>query len=390
MATVDTNHGDIRRIEAAEIETRFARGWHCVGLARKFRDGDPHTIQAFGQKLVAFAGEDGDLHVLDAYCRHMGGDLSQGTVKGNEVACPFHDWRWGGDGRCKQIPYARRVPLRARTATWPTLEQDGMLFVWNDPEGNPPIAEQAPPVITKLDEGEWTDWVWNEMLVNTNCREVIDNVVDMAHFFYVHNGFPKYFKNVFEGHVATQYFDGVQREDVVAVHQVNDGETSSAPKFLGTGSEASYFGPSFMVDHLDRIFEDGTNPAVLINAHYPIDNNSFMLHFGFKVKRRPDVAPEEAEAAALASGQGILAGFMQDVEIWRNKTRIDNPLLCEEDGPVYQLRRWYQQFYVDVADITPEMTARFEFEIDTTAAVRAWEAEVAQNLARRETVGSAR
>src|SRR3546814_3231175 len=77
----------------------------------------------------------------------MGGDLSQGTVKGNEIACPFHDWRWGGDGKCKAIPYARRVPLRARTASWPTMVQDGMLFVWNDPQGNPPPADVTIPKI---------------------------------------------------------------------------------------------------------------------------------------------------------------------------------------------------------------------------------------------------
>jgi 3-ketosteroid 9alpha-monooxygenase subunit A len=33
----------------------------------------------------------------------------------------------------------------------------------------------------------------------------------MAHFFSIHGGFPTYFKNVFEGHVATQYFDGRSR-----------------------------------------------------------------------------------------------------------------------------------------------------------------------------------
>jgi 3-ketosteroid 9alpha-monooxygenase subunit A len=51
--------------------------------------------------------------------------------------------------------------------------------------------------------------------------------------------------------------------------------------------------------------------------------------------------------------EGVSKGFLQDVEIWKHKTRIDNPLLVEEDGAVYQLRRWYQQFYVDVADIEP-------------------------------------
>ena len=83
-------------------------------------------------------------------------------------------------------------------------------------------------------------------------------------------------------------------------------------------------------------------------------------------------------------GDYIRMGFEQDVEIWKNKTRIDNPLLCEEDGPVYQLRRWYEQFYTDVADIKPEMTDRFEFEVDTTKANEYWQAEVAANLAKRE------
>lgn len=62
---------------------------------------------------------------------------------------------------------------------------------------------------------------------------------------------------------------------------------------------------------------------------------------------------------------------------------MQNPLLCEEDGPVYQHRRWYEQFYVDVADVQPDMTARFEFEVDTDHANEHWQAEVAENLAAR-------
>ncbi len=94
----------VRTIEAGTPPARFARGWHCLGLAAGFRDGGPHAVAAFGTKLVVFADSSGALHVLDAYCRHMGGDLSQGTVKGDAVACPFHDWRWGGDGRCASVP----------------------------------------------------------------------------------------------------------------------------------------------------------------------------------------------------------------------------------------------------------------------------------------------
>ena len=205
---------EIRMIDEGASPERFARGWHCLGLATDFHDGNPHPIEAFGTKLVVFADSQGELKVLDAYCRHMGGDLSQGTVKGDSVACPFHDWRWGGNGKCTAIPYARRVPPLAKTRAWTTLEQDGLLFVWHDPEGNPPPAEVAIPII-KTPDHEWTDWVWKSIVIDTNCREIVDNVVDMAHFFYVHFSFPTYFKNVFEGHVAIQEQSGINRDDIV-------------------------------------------------------------------------------------------------------------------------------------------------------------------------------
>ncbi len=378
MAAQDLANDEVRTIEVDAAPTRFARGWHCLGLTDAFRDGKPHTLHAFGHKLVVFqSAGNGGLNVLDAYCRHMGGDLSQGTIKGDEIACPFHDWRWGGDGRCKQIPYARRVPLRARTSAWPTLEQDGMLFVWNDPEGNPPIPEQAIPPIEGASRSDWTDWVWYSTVVDSNCREVVDNTVDMAHFFYVHYAFPTYFKNIFEGHVATQLQRGVGREDL------RPPSSAQVSSLKGNTSDASYHGPSFMVDELSYHYDDGDINAVLINCHYPVSSNRFVLQYGIIVERAAHLPGDKADEMARKMGDYIKLGFEQDVEIWKNKARIDNPLLCEEDGPVYQLRRWYEQFYVDVDEVAPEMVDRFEFEIDTTRPNEAWRREVEENLARR-------
>ena len=363
-------------IEAGEAPERFARGWHCVGLTRDLRDGKPHPIHAFGTKLVVFADSEGDLKVLDAYCRHMGGDLSQGEIKGDSVACPFHDWRWNGKGRCTDIPYARRVPPLAKTRAWTTMEKDGLLFVWHDPEGNQPPAEVTIPEMTAPGE-EWTDWVWKQITIDTNCREIIDNVVDMAHFFYVHYGFPIKFKNIFEGHIATQYYEGVGREDMA--RPTKDGQAAST----GNSSVAAYYGPSFMIDELTYHYPDFDIDSILINCHYPISPNKFVLMYGIKVKQSESVSGAKANALAAGMAKFIAIGFEQDVAIWKNKTRIENPLLCEEDGPVYQLRRWYEQFYVDVADISPDMTDRFEFEMDTTKPVAAWRREVAENMERR-------
>ncbi|MCX8560498.1 Rieske 2Fe-2S domain-containing protein [Mycolicibacterium mucogenicum] len=373
--TAQPETDDVRLIEAGSVPTRFARGWHCLGLVRDFADGKPHQINAFGQKLVVFSGEDGAVRVLDGYCRHMGGDLSQGTVKGNEIACPFHDWRWGGDGRCKLVPYAKRTPRLARTAAWPTLQQDGMLFVWNDPEHKEPPQDVTIPRIEGATSDTWTDWHWYTTVVHTNCREIIDNVVDMAHFFYIHGSMPTHFKNIFEGHVATQYMRSAGRPDL--------GDPEEGVAILGTTSLAAYHGPSFMVDDLTYHYEDFDQRTVLINCHYPVDENSFVLQYGIVVEKNPSLPDEVAVQTAVALGDFVKMGFEQDVEIWRSKTRIDNPLLVEEDGPVYQLRRWYEQFYVDAADITPDMVDRFEFELDTTRPREAWMKEVEANLAAR-------
>lgn len=368
----------VRTIDSGDVPTRFARGWHCLGLAESFRDGTPHAINAFGTKLVVFESSDGTLNVLDAYCRHMGGDLTEGTIKGDEVACPFHDWRWGGDGKCKSIPYARRVPLRARTQAWPTLEKNEQLFVWNDPEGNPPPEGVTIPDIEGVGSSEWSNWVWESAYIEgSNCREIVDNVVDMPHFFYIHHAFPTYFKNVFEGHIASQYLNTKGRPDK-GMSSNYGGEENLLR------SEAHYFGPSYMINYLHNTYQGMEIENVLINCHYPVTENSFVLQWGVMVKKLPGVDDAHADKIAGKFAKGIGEGFMQDVEIWKSKSRIDNPLLTEEDGPVYQLRRWYEQFYVDVADVSDDMTQRFEFEVDTSRANEAWEAEVAENLARRQ------
>jgi 3-ketosteroid 9alpha-monooxygenase subunit A len=378
MSTQTASSGGHRSLDRGVAPERFARGWHCLGPADQFRDGKPHAISGFGGKMVVWADSQGGLNVLDGYCRHMGGDLAQGTVKGDEIACPFHDWRWGGDGRCKQIPYARRVPMRARTQTYPALERNGLLMVWHDPEGSPADTEILPPELDDImDDDVYTDWTWNTIDVPTaHCREIVDNVVDMAHFFYIHFAFPTKFRNVFEGHMATQFMESTGRPDM-------KGEGYGDEDLL-LESEATYFGPSFMVNWLNTDYKGFNTEVVLVNCHVPTSQNSFVLQYGLKVKKPAGVDEATTRYIGERYTQMFGDGFMQDVDIWLNKAPVQNPLLCEEDGPVYQLRRWYEQFYVDKADVTEEMTQRFEFEVDTSKANEFWQAEVAENLARRK------
>ena len=370
-------------IEAAPPPSRFARGWHCLGLTEIFRDGKPHKIDIFGTKLVVFQGESGGLHVLNAYCPHLGGDLSDGQIIGDTIACPFHDWRWAGDGSCAGIPYARKLPPRAKTKSWPTMEENDQLFVWNDPEGNPPIAEQIIPDLKERFPGTWSPWFWESVKIDTNCRELLDNVADVAHFFYVHGEgrahWASYFKNIYEGHNATQIMEQLDPPPGMDYDRGGsfNGEIPDEP---WTRSEATYHGPAYMIDYLWRNTGSEKWIAALINAHYPIDPNSFMLHVGLTVRSEDSRTPEENQQIADNVSKYFRDAFFQDVDIWKSKTRIDNPLLCDGDGPVYRLRRWYDQFYTDVADIHPGMTRLVEVESDLTEAKEIWKKQAEEKI----------
>jgi 3-ketosteroid 9alpha-monooxygenase subunit A len=54
-----------RMLDHGTPPERFARGWHCLGLADSFRDGKPHGVDAFGGKVVVWEDSKGELNVLD-------------------------------------------------------------------------------------------------------------------------------------------------------------------------------------------------------------------------------------------------------------------------------------------------------------------------------------
>lgn len=349
MANANTA-AQMHTIEAQPLPTRYARGWHCLGLASDYQDGKPHSLDIFGTRLVAFQGEDGKLRILDAWCPHMGADLALGEVRGNSVVCRFHNWSFGGDGACNHIPYSKRVPPKARVRPWHTCEENKLLFVWNDPEGRPPSGIDIPR-LEQVFSPEWSDWSISKWIIENNCRELVDNLADVGHFGPVHGSSNvKYFANIFEGDKATQVMVGTNER------------LGGQANYLHT--VATYFGPACLICSMRGEAEGLPVESILLVTHVPITPNRFELRFGVMVRKIPTLSEEQNRELAKSYVDLTCKAFSEDVAVWHNKVRVDHPLLCEGDGPIYQLRHWYEQFYQDAAAVPAELRKRSVIEMD--------------------------
>ena len=60
-----------------------------VATADELADQQAKLIEVGGQKIALFHIE-GAFYALSDTCTHRGGPLSEGTVEGTEVTCPWH------------------------------------------------------------------------------------------------------------------------------------------------------------------------------------------------------------------------------------------------------------------------------------------------------------
>src|SRR5262245_50717133 len=113
----------------AEAFPDWPTGWYALAssdqLGRK-----PLGIDLLGRRLVCYRTASGRPVVMDSRCCHLGADLSDGSVIGDQIACPFHGWRYGPSGQCESVPAQADTPRCARQQTYCATERAGRVFIF--------------------------------------------------------------------------------------------------------------------------------------------------------------------------------------------------------------------------------------------------------------------
>jgi nitrite reductase/ring-hydroxylating ferredoxin subunit len=128
----------MKRAPSIDLFPRWPASWYLFGESRELARG-PVSKSMLGHQLVAFRGAGGQVAIMDARCAHMGADLGCGTVEGDTIVCPYHNWRYGADGLCRHASGMPQPPHFARQRLFPAVERHGYLFFFHGPEALFPL-----------------------------------------------------------------------------------------------------------------------------------------------------------------------------------------------------------------------------------------------------------
>lgn len=218
------------------------------------------ALRALGLPVVLFRTEAGSVVALEDRCAHRAYPLSAGTLVGDEVVCGLCGFRYDSDGQCVGVPTQPNVPFGAKVAAYPTVESDGIVWVWLGEPGRARLHRV--PSLPWLADDAWES-VGGEAEVAAGFLLLHENFADVTQVPFVA---PEISPAVLGS--ATPPLDVVVTETTVSLHR----EFSPAPlpawqaELLGgttaefsTQQDAHFLSPAAWVDHWDVTAADGTN-----------------------------------------------------------------------------------------------------------------------------------
>ncbi|MGQ0552598.1 MAG: aromatic ring-hydroxylating oxygenase subunit alpha [Planctomycetota bacterium] len=295
----------------------FPRGWFRIAASAELPPRGVLPLQCFGEPLVLWRDEQGHAHLLEAHCSHQGAHLGHGgQVHGTALKCPFHGWRHGPDGRCRSVPGAEQPPAHSPLRVWPVIEWHGSLLAFHGPRERP--ADPAPPPVPECIDPAWQRLVERTWSVPSHIEEVLENLVDAAHFPGLHKT-PSLPQTEFHA-------EGLRAR--IASRLALD--SLGGP--VATTLSAEAYGPGLWVLRFTGIV-----PATVLTTATPLDHERVAFHLSF--------LGQGDSALGRAFADSVLLEVDQDLVIWEHKLWRKDPPLSSADGPIRAYRTWFEQFY---------------------------------------------
>lgn len=106
-------------------------------------------VTLYGQRLVLFRDDEGELGLIGRHCPHRGADLCFGRREDNGLRCPFHGWLFDRTGQCVEQPAEPEDSTMYKTIklpSYPVVEKGEFILAYLGNGAPPPhdvIADEA-------------------------------------------------------------------------------------------------------------------------------------------------------------------------------------------------------------------------------------------------------
>lgn len=157
--------------------------WYIAGGGRELGTR-PIRRLVEGETLVLFRDGARRAHALVDRCAHRGMALSRGKVVNGCVQCPYHGWRYDGEGALVEIPAlieGEELPRASGMRSLPVVEQDGQLWVWIG-AGKP---DRPPLRFPYAQERGWGSF-FMQTRFEAPVEDCLENFLDVPHTLFVH------------------------------------------------------------------------------------------------------------------------------------------------------------------------------------------------------------
>ncbi|XP_015278578.1 PREDICTED: cholesterol 7-desaturase-like [Gekko japonicus] len=300
------------------------------------------------EQFAVFRDLSGQSYVLDAYCPHLGANLSVGgRVVGSCIECPFHGWQFSGkDGKCTRIPYAKKVPEFASVKVWPSCEAGGMILVWYHCDGVSPTWQV--PEQEEVASGAWVFRGITEHFVNAHIEEIPENAADIAHLSFLHG--PCIMNGVDLRHTKSKFWKFIKHN--WKADWQPDPEPDTHCSCMTVKHYITIFGKHLPIMDVTVLAKQFGAGLVFLFFNHPFLGDGIMIHSVTPVE--PLLQHVIHRMYYQRSIPGFIPKFMlwaesvqfeRDIMIWNNKQYLSKPLLVKEDSAIQRHRRWYSQFY---------------------------------------------
>jgi len=159
----------------------YSQTWYPICMSDEVQPGTVIDRELFGGRVVVFRGENGEATVLSPYCAHLGMDLAQGKVVGNNLQCMYHHYEYDQTGTCVKTGWGPMPPKGTCVFKFPTQERYNIIWAFN---GTKPLFDLPN---FRLPDDELYMHTWMSCTMPCNITEIVAQVPDWPHLRFMHS-----------------------------------------------------------------------------------------------------------------------------------------------------------------------------------------------------------